>query len=98
MSSSNEIKSIVPVSELGPGVFHVTSSNDRAVFLRLDHRGWHACSSKEQAFDGGALVADGEADLLEAAGKALTVGRIPPTLVDLESERRRERMHAANRW
>jgi hypothetical protein len=41
-----EVKSIMPVSWMKPQVFHVTSTGDVAVLMRLDHRGWHACSSK----------------------------------------------------
>src|SRR5262245_50783665 len=65
-----EVKSIMPVSWMGPDVFHVTSTGEAAVLLRLDHRGWHACSSKEEVFDGGAIVAGASVDLLEAAAKA----------------------------
>src|ERR1700730_1281579 len=65
--SAPEVKSIMPVSWLGPNVFHVTSTCEVAVLMRLDYRGWHACSSKEEVFDGGAGVARGSADLLEDA-------------------------------
>jgi hypothetical protein len=47
------------VSWMGPNVFHVTSTGEVAVLVRLDHRGWHACSSKEEVFDGGIIVARG---------------------------------------
>ena len=93
-----EVKSIMPVSWTGPDVFHVTSTGDVAVLMRLDHQGWHACSSKEELFDGGAIVAGGRADMLEAAAKALAMAGVPDRLLRLQEERRAARMRAAKRW
>jgi hypothetical protein len=93
-----EVKSIMPVSWMGPDVFHVTAASEVAVLMRLDHRGWHACSSKEEAFDGGAFVANGSVDLLEAAAKALAMAGVPATLLRLQEERRAARMRAAESW
>ena len=93
-----EVKSIMPVSWMGPDVFHVTSTGDVAVLMRLDHQGWHACSSKEEVFDGGAIVAGGRADMLEAAAKALAMAGVPDRLLRLQEERRAARMRAAKRW
>jgi hypothetical protein len=97
-STAFEVKSIMPVSWIGPGVFHVTSTAEVAVLVRLDHRGWHACSSKEEVFDGGAIVARGNVDLLEAAAKALAMAGVPTTLLKLQKERRAARMRAAKSW
>jgi hypothetical protein len=93
-----EVKSVIPVSWMGPDVFHVTSASEVAVLMRLDHRGWYACSSKEEAFDGGAFVANGSVDLLEAAAKALAMAGVPATLLRLQEERRAARMRAARSW
>lgn len=93
-----EVKSIMPVSWMGPDVFHVTSTGEVAVLMRLDHRGWHACSSKDEVFDGGAVVASGSVDLIEAAAKALAMAGVPATLLGLQEERRAAHMRAAKRW
>lgn len=93
-----EVKSIMPVSWMGPDVFHVTSTGEVAVLMRLDHLGWHACSSTEEVFDGGAVVASSSADLIEAAAKALALGGVPATLLRLQEERRAARMRAAKSW
>jgi hypothetical protein len=93
-----KVKSIMPVSWMGPDVFHVTSARDVAVLMRLDYRGWHACSSKEEVFDGGAVVASGSVDLLEAAAQALAMAGVPATLLRLQEERRAARMSAAKSW
>jgi hypothetical protein len=68
------------------------------VLMPLDHRGWHACSSKQEVFDGGAVVASGSVDLLEAAAKALAMAGVPATLLRLQEERRAARMSAAKSW
>jgi hypothetical protein len=94
----SEVKSIMPVSWMGPDVFHVTSSDDVSVLMRHDHHGWHACSSKEEVFDGGAIVAGGRADMLEAAAKALATAGVPARLLQLQEERRAARMRAAESW
>jgi hypothetical protein len=93
-----EVKSIMPVSWMGRDVFHVTSTSEVAVLMRLDHRGWHACSSKEEAFNGGAGVASGNVDLLEAAAKALAMTGVPERLLRLQKERRAARTRAAKGW
>jgi hypothetical protein len=93
-----EVKSIMPASWMGPDVFHVTSTGDVAVLMRLDHRGCHACSSREEVFDGGAIVAGGRADMLEAAGTALAMAGVPARLLPLQEERRAARMRAAKSW
>lgn len=98
IKTAPEVKSIMPVSWMGPDVFHVTSTDEVAVLVRLDHRGWHACSSKEEVFDGGAIVAAGSVDLLEAAAKALAVAAVPATLLRLQDERRAARLRAARSW
>jgi hypothetical protein len=98
ISTASEVKSIMPVSWMGPNVFHVTSTGEVAVLVRLDHRDWHACSSKEEVFDGGTIVARGTVDLLKAAAKALAMAGVSPTLLQLQEERRAARMCAAKSW
>lgn len=68
------------------------------MLVRGDNRGWHACSSTEQVFDGGARVADADADLLEAAGKALALAGVPTKLLELEQKQRSARSRAADDW
>lgn len=98
IETAPEVKSIMPVSWLGLNVFHVTSTCEIAVLMRIDYRGWHACSSKEEVFDGGAVVASGSVDLLEAAAQALAMAGVPATLLRLQEERRAARMSAAKSW
>lgn len=59
----------------------MTSTGDVAVLMRLDHQGWHACSSREEVFGGGAIVAGGRADMLEAAAKAPATAGVPAPLL-----------------
>jgi hypothetical protein len=49
-------------------------------------------------FDGGARVAHADADLLEAAEKALALAGVPTKLLELEQEQRSARSRAADRW
>jgi hypothetical protein len=73
-----EVKSIMPASWMGPDVFHVTSTGDVAVLMRLDHRGCHACSSREEVFDGGAIVAGGRARIPQrSASASLAAAPVP---------------------
>jgi hypothetical protein len=93
-----KIKTIQPVLWMGPKAFKVTSTGDLCVLVRGDNRGWHACSSTEQVFDGGARVADADADLLEAAEKALALAGVPTKLLELEQKQRSARSRAADDW
>jgi hypothetical protein len=93
-----KIKTIEPVLWMGPKAFKVTSTGDLCVLVRGDNRGWHACSSTEQVLDGGAKVADADADLLEAAGKALALAGVPTELLELEHQHRSARSRAADHW
>jgi hypothetical protein len=96
--SHTKIKTIQPVLWMGPKAFKVTSTDDLCVFVRGDNRGWHACSSAQQVFDGGARVANADADLLEAAEKALALAGVPTKLLELEQEQRSVRSRAADDW
>jgi hypothetical protein len=100
MTNENNIgiKTIEPVLWMGPKAFKITSTNDLCVLVRGDNRGWHACSSTEQVFDGGSRVADADADLLEAAGKALALAGVPSKLLELEQAQRSARTRAAEDW
>jgi hypothetical protein len=100
MTDDNNIKSktIVPILWMGPKVFEITSTDDLRVLVRGDNRGWCACSSAQQVFDGGARVAHADADLLEAAEKALALAGVPTKLLELEQEQRSARSRAADRW
>jgi hypothetical protein len=93
-----EIKTIEPILWMGPKAFKITSTDDLHVLVRGDNHGWHACSSAQQVFDGGARVANADADLLEAAEKALALAGVPTKLLELEQEQRSARSRAADDW
>ena len=98
MTTNNEPKSIDPIVWLGPQVFQVTFQDGRKVYLRQDNKGWYACSSAEETYDGGTIVAGGQADLLDAARNALPAASRLTDLHDLERRQRDAREHAAKRW
>lgn len=98
MNVDIKIKTIAPILWLGPGVFQITATDDLRVLVRRGNHGWYACSSAEEAFDGGAKVAGCDADLLEASAKALALARAPDDLFELERERTAARSSAAAQW
>ncbi|MEH2506387.1 hypothetical protein V1290_005198 [Bradyrhizobium sp. AZCC 1578] len=94
----NRIKSIKPIAWLGPDVYLVESDEGLSALVRQDHHGWHAWSSPDKVYEGGALVAGDKADLLEAAGNALALANTPIELQHLERQRLNARKGAAKRW